>query len=147
MLPIGEYCHNPHTNLFGLQWGSNEVLSLGIWFSSNINNLIKKNHDLKLEKFINILNHWTKFNLTLLGKVTVLKSLALANVKSLISSVYTLDWFIREMEQPAYLKFLWDNKPNKIKTSTLYNTIEDGGIKFPNIESYVMAQNAAGLRS
>ena len=82
VLPIGENCHNPHTNLFGLQWGSNEVLSLGIWFSSNINNLIKKNHDLKLEKFRNILNHWTKFNLTLLGKVTVLKSLALANVNS-----------------------------------------------------------------
>ena len=114
VLPIGENCHNPHTNLFGLQWGSNEVLSLGIWFSSNINNLIKKNHDLKLEKFRNILNHWTKFNLTLLGKVTVLKSLALANVNSLISSVYTPDWFISEMQQLA-LKFLWDNKPNKSK--------------------------------
>ena len=70
VLPIGKNCYKPQTNLFGLQWGSNEVMSLGIWFSCDISNLVKKNHDLKLEKFRNILNHWSKFNLTLMGKVT-----------------------------------------------------------------------------
>ena len=76
VLPIGKNCHKPQTNLFGLQWGSNEVMSLLIWFSCDITNLVKKNHDLKLEKIRNILNHWSIFNLTLMGKVTVLKSLA-----------------------------------------------------------------------
>ena len=145
VLPIGKNCNKPQTNLFGLQWESNEVLSLGIWFSCDISNLIKKNHDLKLEKIRNILNHWSKFNLTLLGKVTVLKSLALANINFLISSVYTPDWFINDVQQLA-LQFLWDNKPNKIKTSTLYNTIEDGGIKFPHVESYVKAQKCSWIK-
>ena len=49
------------------------------------------------------------------------------------------------MQQLA-LQFLWDNKPNKIKIGTLYNTIEDGGIKFPHIESYVMTQKCSWIK-
>ena len=49
VFPIGEKLSQT-TNLFCLQWGSNEVLALGIWFSSDISNLVKQNHGLKLEK-------------------------------------------------------------------------------------------------
>ena len=85
------------------------------------------------------LNHWCNFKPTLLGKVTVLKSIALANLNYLISSVYTPQWFIHDV-QHYVIKFLWDNKPCKIKTTTLYNSFENDGMKLPHFESYVMAQ-------
>ena len=145
VLPIGKNCPKPQNNLFDLQWGCTEVFSLGTWFCGDLQNIIKKNHDLKLEKFRRILNHWSKFNLTLMGKVTILKSIALANLNYLVSSLYTPDWFIKCVHQCS-LQFLWDNKPNKIKANTLYNNIDKGGINFPHFESYVMAQKCNWIK-
>ena len=80
-----------------------------------------------------------------MGKVTVLKSIALANLNYLISSVYTPESFIFKVQQYS-LQFLWDKKPNKIKTSTLHNSTENGGISFPHFESYVMAQKCTWIK-
>ena len=145
VLPIGKNCNIPQNSLFDLQWNCTEVFSLGTWFSGEIHTIVKKNYDLKFEKFLNILNHWSKLRLTLLGKVTVLKSVALANLNYLISSVVTPQWFINDI-QCLILQFLWDNKPCKIKTSTLYNTFDNGGVKLPHFESYVFAQKCNWIK-
>ena len=58
-------------------WDSEQVKSLGIFFQANNRNMIKLNLLPKLEQFKNCLKQWQHRKLTLLGKVTVIKSFEL----------------------------------------------------------------------
>ena len=37
----------------------------------------------------------------------------------------------------AIIKFLWDNKPSKVKYKSLINTIDNGGLKLQDLQSKV----------
>ena len=64
----------------GLRWRTNSFKTLGINFSLNINSLYELNFIPKLHQIEQTLNCWRHRNLSLLGKVTVIKSLLLAVV-------------------------------------------------------------------
>ena len=69
----------------GLKWKSNSFKTLGINFSLNINSLYELNFIPKLAKIEQTLNCWRHRNLSLLGKVTVIKSLLLPQLLYLFS--------------------------------------------------------------
>ena len=69
----------------GLQWKTNSFKTLGINFSLNINSLYELNFIPKLAKIEQTLNCWRHRNLSLLGKVTVIKSLLLPQLLYLFS--------------------------------------------------------------
>ena len=69
----------------GLKWKSNSFKALGINFSLNINYLYELNFISKLAKIEQTLNCWRHRNLSLLGKVAVIKSLLLLQLLYLFS--------------------------------------------------------------
>ena len=69
----------------GLRWGSNTFKTLGINFSLNVNSLYDLNFVPKLRQIEQTLNCWKHRNLSLIGKVTVIKSLLLPQLLYLFS--------------------------------------------------------------
>ena len=69
----------------GLKWRTNSFKTLGMNFSLNINSLYELNFILKLHQIEQTLNCWRHRNLSLLGKVTVIKSLLLPQLLYLFS--------------------------------------------------------------
>ena len=61
-----------------LKWPKDKVKSLGIWISTNPELSASLNYNEKLEKVKEILRCWKYRRLTLLGKITVIKSLAVS---------------------------------------------------------------------
>ena len=59
------------------EWSSEKAKALGICFTNNKNDILKLNLLNKVEAFNNCLKSWMHRKLTLLGKITVLKSFAL----------------------------------------------------------------------
>ena len=78
-------------------------------------------------------------NISLIGKVTVIKTLAL---RILVQSVTVLPdppIHIVKQIQDIFFNFLWNNKVDKVKRNTVIGNYEDGGLKMPHVLSFVHA--------
>ena len=96
------------------------------------------------------LNQWKKYNnlwscrdLTYIGKVTVIKTLALPILVQCLTVLRNPpDSVFNDIEKIFY-KFLWNGKKDKIKRSVIINEYEEGGIKMTYIQSFYKALKIA----
>jgi hypothetical protein len=128
----------------GLKWVEN-VHSLGIFFSYNTDYVIQKNFTDKIKIVKKILDLWAQRNLSLIGKITILKSLAFSTLTYQCCMLATPENFLNEVNDIAYT-FLWSNKPEKIKRKTIIADYSDGGLKMLDIKSFVNAQKIMWIK-
>ena len=69
--------------------------ALGIHFSKNTEDMISLNIDERYHKFKNVLNIWKQRDLSLKGKITILKSLALPQLTYVTNVIFVPSDFIR----------------------------------------------------
>jgi len=93
----------------------------------------------KLQSINKILSDWCWHDLTFIGKITVIKSLALPIlIQSLTVLPNPSDNILKDI-QKLFLKFLWNGKRNKVKREILTNSYEDGGLKMIDIKLFCQA--------
>ena len=121
-------------------------------FSPLVFNIWDLNSQEVLLKVKNILNQWSRRKLTLIGRITVIKSLALSKfVHLFISLPAPPNELIKELEKMFY-KFLWNSGPDRIKRN--YNQkhricrFKNGGIKviYKSIKSFMVTKNTTTIR-
>ena len=83
------------------------------------------NYNEKTENIRKLLSCWKYRRLTLLGKITVLKSLAASNHHA-----------IKEINDMFY-HFLWNGKGDKIKRKVMINEPEYGGLKMIDLYLFI----------
>ena len=127
---------------FKLKNIKDRIYSLGTWFYKDPKITVLQNQAFKLEEFNKILQQWQYRDLTLHGRIMVVKSLALSKMHFMISSFQISDDFVNQC-QNIINNFIWKNKPPKIKHSVSMHALEDGGIKIPHFETIVKASKAA----
>jgi len=127
-------------------WTSQEAKTLGIIFTNNISDRISINLDNKIEEMYSCLNKWKKHNLTLLGKITVIKTFALPKI------IYPLtvlenpkENVFSEITKNMY-SFLWNGKPDKIARTTIKRQYDEGGLKMVDINAYINSIKAAWVK-
>ena len=133
-----------------IRWSIRKVKSLGVWFSSSKEEAVVLNYQEKKDKIYRILSCCClEDQLTLLGKVTVIKNLAASQLVYIMSSSYvilfTFQVYIMSSSQ-SYLKeihqllhnFLWEGRGDKIKRSVMLNEYKDGGLKVLDNRSSIM---------
>ena len=74
--------------------------------------------------------------MTYLGKIVILKSLAIPKLTFLTTKTVVPQWVIKEINKNL-LNFICDSK-EKIKRTTVIREIKDGGLNAPDIESKFM---------
>ena len=116
----------------GIKWVNKPIKTLGAWFSLNQEEMIKLNVNDKVEKIKVILNSWSKRNLTLKGKVTVVKSLVLPHFLHL-ASVATLSRNLLSNLDKLIFDFVWNKKQHLVSKNTLIKPVELGGMKMISI--------------
>lgn len=90
----------------------------------------------KLESIRKLFNNWTWHNLTIFGKITIIKSLAIPMLVHLLRSLPSPDEnFFKEFDNIIF-KFIWNGKPDKIKRTVLINDIQYGGAKLTHLRSF-----------
>ena len=95
------------------KWPKKKVKALGVWFSSDPNITISQNYKDKVEKVKAILSCWKFRRLSLLGKITVIKSLAASQLVYILAPLQTDREAIKEINT-IFFQFLWDEKGDKI---------------------------------
>ena len=88
----------------------------------------------KIIKIESILNSWSARRLTLLGKITIIKSLAVTQIVYLLSALPTAQEILQKINSLLY-EFLWGSKSEKIKRTEMINEYDKGGLKMIDIQS------------
>ena len=101
-------------NLYGMSLHGiemcEEIKLLGVYFSSEeITANINKNWEPRLIKTESILRNWTRRDLTIIGKVLVLKTFALSNFVHLMQSIGMPEIICHKLNT-LFFKFLWKKK-------------------------------------
>ena len=68
----------------------------------------------KIERVKNILSSWSARRLTLLGKITIIKALAVSQIVHVLISLPTHQGAHKEINTLLY-DFLWESKGDKLK--------------------------------
>ena len=129
---------SPSTNLninFDL---CNSIKILGIFFSYNAKEALRLNFESILESLKKKLNLWKWRNLTILGRIQIVKSFAISKCLYRASQISFPKEIIKSANTIIY-DFIWKGK-DKVKRRALINNIENGGLKMLHLESLIEAQ-------
>ena len=96
--------------------------------------MYKMNYEPKIAAIENTIKAWSMRNLSLRGKVTVLKALILSKLQYLASVLGKPDQKIIRKVDKIVFKFLW-NGSEKLKRKTMIQCREDGGLLVPDFDT------------
>lgn len=116
-----------------LKWTNEQIQILGIIVTTNLTKLNELNFDPIITKMNNIIKIWSRRKLTLMGKVTIIKSLLESQL------IYRLS--VLPSPQTEYLKkidkilfdYLWNNKPHKISKDVITQSRQNAGLSMTDI--------------
>ena len=110
----------------GINFTNKAVRCLGIYMGHDKDECHTKNWLDKIEKIRIVFEKWKNRNLTLFGKLLIIKSLAISKLIHQMSILVTPNDILESIEKLIF-KFLWESS-ERIKRKTLINKKEYGGI-------------------
>ena len=115
-----------------MKWTRSPVQILGVHFSYNDKGNDELNFNQKLKVLQTKLDLWSSRDLTLFGKVMIIKTLG---ISQLIYSASNLSVSAGNEDSVKFacFKFLWRNKRDKIKISGLYQDTSKGGSRMTDV--------------
>ena len=117
---------------------------LGIYNSYDKLLYKQNNFERALNNFKMTINMWKNRTLSLYGKTTILKTLAIPKLLYVSSMSQAPSDFIKEVKK-AMCNFLWYGRP-KIKHNVLINNHCNGGINFPDFMSLLEGQKVMWIK-
>ena len=103
---------------FGFKWPKEPINVLGVFFSYNQEGANKLNFGEKILNLEKTLNTWQRRNLTLYGKINIVKTLGLSKLIYSASVLPVPDRSIQDINKLIF-NFIWAAKPPKIKRNTI----------------------------
>lgn len=120
------------------------VKILGIYFTYNDKDMIKLNYCKKLNSLKCCLSLWRHRDLSVIGKITVVKTFAISQFLY-TSSVISMPIDIQNQINNIIYKFIW-NGPDRMKRRVLCKNYDEGGLKMIDLKSRVETQNIMWLK-
>ena len=105
-------------------------LRLRISFSYNLKLCEQENFSQKMCGIQKLFNMWSQTDLSLYGKITIAKTLALSKLIFVSACIHTPPHYI-DIPNKLITDFVWNNKKSKIRRDTLIGPKERGGLDLP----------------
>ena len=121
-----------------------EVKILGVYFSVDLKLREEMNFKEILSKIKRLLGWWKQRDLSLLGKIHLLKTYALSKLSYVSSSIVVPLWVFTEVKQICF-NFIWKGK-DRIKRAIMYQDYGEGGFRMMNFEIYVKSQRVMWVK-
>ena len=131
----------------GLIWKQNQFKSLGIHFSINVKDIFDLNYKVKLKQIEGTLNCWRTRNLSLVGKICVIKTLLLPQLIFLFSvlSIKIPKLFFDQLNK-LFFKFIWSGGNDRVKRHCVCNDYSQGGLRMVDPYSFALAQKMTWVK-
>ena len=114
-------------NILNLNLREEPILALGVYFSYDDKLAAQKNFFDKLGPLKKILNIWSSRDLSIYGRINIVKTLALSKLTFVCSALETPESFTDEVNKIIF-DYIWKHKNPKIKKSTIMQCKEEGGL-------------------
>ena len=127
---------------------SNNAKALGIVFNNknDTDNTFSLNLLPKIDAFCNCLKQWQHRKLSLIGRITVIKSFAFPKLIYPLSVLPNPPYHYIKQITTAMFEFLWNKKTDKIKKKVITGRYEDGGLKMLDIEKFINSLKASWIK-
>ena len=99
--------------------------------------MVELNYNVKIDAIRKLFDNWSKRILTPLGKILVIKSLALSQLNCLLASLPNPGEIIMKRLNNMFYNFLWSGKPDKIKRILLTQDYNNGGLRMVDLENFI----------
>ena len=129
-----------------LCWDNSEFTVLGVKFPKDLKAITELNYSSKIEEMKRLFSNWSKRILTPLGRITVIKSLALSKINHLILSLPKPSEKVIQEIQTLFYDYLWNKGPDKIKRSLVIQNYENGGLKMIDLGSFICSLRLTWFR-
>jgi hypothetical protein len=128
-----------------IKWSNENIKCLGIFINKDLQKAIQANITDKLDKIQSLVKIWSCRHLTLKGKVTIVNSLLVSQMLYIASVIHIPKWAITKYNT-IINNFIWDNKPPKIKYTTLIAPIAQGGLNLQDLETKIKANKITWIK-
>ncbi len=132
---LGSQC-NSTVKPLGLRVTNSSVRCLGVLCNTNVTDAVNENFVSKIKKLKKLLAMWSQRNLSLKGKITFLRTMAIPQILYIASVLPVPKWVIKEADQ-LFFSFLWNNKKHFVSRKVITSSIEQGGLRMPDIKSII----------
>ena len=95
---------------YNLDWADGDFTILGVKFNAQLENIEKINYESKINMIKKDINHWSKRNLTPLGRITVVKTLLMSKVTHLFISLQNPSSELITHLDRLFAQFIWRGK-------------------------------------
>jgi exonuclease III len=129
-----------------LVWNENIFKVLGIEFNINLEEIVNLNYNRKITSIKNLLKHWKRRNLTPMGRITVIKSLAISQIVHLFISLPNPSTDIVNQLNCLFYEFLWKSPVHKVKKSIVTQGYEKGGLNMVNLENFIASMKISWVK-
>ena len=132
---------NRNDKFENINWSKTCIKALGVYFAYDSNEAEEKNWKDRLNSIKKILHTWNQRDLSLQGRILVIKTLALLKLVYLITSISIPEKIIKEINKELF-SFLWKYRRDKIARRVQINSLENGGLNMIDLKSYCVAMKA-----
>ena len=133
---IGSMCKADKTicREFNIDWEQKPLKILGVIFSPEVFDIWDHNLDNVMNKVNSMIKTWSKRKLTLIGRVTVIKSLMLSKFAYLFLALPNPPGDLLKKLESMFFKFLWNKGPDRISRRQIVKPEDQWSCKrSPNI--------------
>ena len=140
---LGESANNRNAPL-QLKWVNGPTRFLGVFLSYDKKGNDHQNFVIKIQKLQSNLDIWRSRDLTLFGRVLIIKSLGISPLVYSASNV-DVPAGLEDNVKRRLFQFLWKNKRDRIKRTGLYQDYGNGGLRMLDFETMVKALRLAWI--
>ena len=129
-------------NLFGIKWPK-QFRCLGIYLGhdKSLNN--KKNFYEKIDQIEDILKKWEKRDLSLFGRVQILKTFAVSKIVLPVTTQCVPDGLVKKINKIFY-QFLWRSH-DKVSRNKVMQDVVNGGLNMMDMQLFFNALKASWI--
>jgi hypothetical protein len=142
---IGATSNYRHKGL-GIKWPKDSIKCLGIFLNNDTTKVQEDNFQRVLGKIEDLLNIWNLRKLTLKGKIIIVNTLIIPQLLYVCSVLHTPQ-SVKKKFHDLLIKFIWNNKPPKVKYKCIISKIEDGGLKLQDVDSKIRSLKIKWLKA
>ena len=119
---------------------------LGVVFENDLSKIQITNYTHLISNAKRIMSLWKGRNLTLIGKITIIKSLILSQFTHLFTALpKPFDNVLKQFNKQLY-EFLWGSKRERIKRRIITESYENGGLRMVDLGTYISALKATWVK-
>ena len=127
-------------------WVRGQFTLLGVKFDTDLNKMVLDNYNSKLTEMKSLIKTWSKRNISVLGKITVVKSIILPKLTHLfISLPKPSDKLMKELETILFT-YIWGSATDKIARKQIIKNYSEGGLKMQNLDYFIKSLKLTWIR-